>query len=711
MADREVTMPTTLRSLIRFRLMRFPRWMRWSTVVLLFAGLAAGSYYQLALQPQSRKLQRIAELWSDFDRVAKSGSDAELATILDELIGLNPDDALAVRRRIALDTGSADESDAMMPLLTLPRQLRAGRWPEAEREAGKRLAHEPNDWLARCTMAKAALLRGDRPKALREVEQLPHPNNAASRITPASLLFAFELFRELDREPVALREFVRDAIVDSVRSSAAASFPIAVKVQLVECYLEGFEIQADRVQPNGLNRGVIAVGKLIDLSLDDPTCDVASILKLGLCCNRLVPGFAILRREGQITAEQYPTIASEQERRTKRAWETLITLDPKAAPAYHGLALWALRTHDASATWQHLTQGLERCGDNPQLLALYSLVLRADDQAAAALDRLLRAVENDPKTIALWMLIAETAEAAGRRDVALEACGKARLLDPKNPWIIRTEAKIHIDAGGGYTHTGIQLLNLLGDALVSDSQAARLYVRGLSEAGLDSLIEGFLNRVETASRKQHSPHLIAEALRGMSDSRFQPTLTDLASQMAKRLLDQYPGDLELQMVRALSLYRSTEQGDPRWNETKTSEALRAFEQLQSHAPDNLEIAATLAWMRLKGKNEPGQARRDAAKLIDASEQDYPLTAWQWYVLGATHLANNQLDAAIRALEKARRHSGTTAGVSIHLALAYHRQGKNELARTNLERAQALPRTTQDQADYLDACAILQREKL
>ena len=705
-------MPTALRTWFRFRLMRFPHWMRWSAVVLLVVGLAAGSYYQLKLRPQSRKQQRIAELWSDFDRTAKSGGDAELATILDELIALNPDDTLAARRRMALDSGSADESDAVMPLLTLPSHLRAGRWTEAAREARKRLTHEPNDWLARCTMAKAALLRGDRPSALREVEQLPNPNNIACRVTPASLLFAFDLFRELDRDPEVLREFVRDAIVDSARSSAAASFPVAVKVQLVECYLEGFEIKADRMQPNGLNRGVIAVGRLIDSSLDDSTCDATSIHKLGLCCNRLIPAFAQLRREGQITAEQYPTVAGEQERRTKRAWEALIARDPKVAPAYHGLALAALRSHDVPATWQHLTQGLERCGDDPQLLALYSLVLRADDQAAAALDRLVQAVENDPKNVALWLLIAETAESTGRRDVALEACTKARTLDPKNPWIIRTEAKIHIDAGGAHTHTGIQLLNvLLGDELTSDPQAARLYVRGLGEAGLESLVEEFLNRVEVSSRKQPSPHLIAEALRGISDSRFQPTLADLASSTARRLLDQFPYDLELQTVRALCLYRSAEQGEPRWNETKTSEALRAFEQLQSHAPENLEIAATLAWIRLKGKHEPGQARRDLARLTDAAEQGHPLTAWQWQVLGATRLANDQLDASIRALEKARRQTGTTAGVYIHLALAYHRQGKKESARTNLERARALPRTPQDQADYLDACAILQREKL
>ena len=51
----------------------------------------------------------------------------------------------------------------------------------------KRLAHEPNDWLARCTMAKAALLKGDRASALREVEQLPNPNNTACRVTPAEL--------------------------------------------------------------------------------------------------------------------------------------------------------------------------------------------------------------------------------------------------------------------------------------------------------------------------------------------------------------------------------------------------------------------------------------------------------------------------------------------------------------------------------------------
>ena len=87
-----------------------------------------------------------------------------------------------------------------------------------------------------------------------------------------------------------------------------------------------------------------------------------------------------------------------------------------------------------------------------------------------------------------------------------------------------------------------------------------------------------------------------------------------------------------------------------------------------------------------------------------------MSAWQWQVLGATLLANDQLDGAIRALEKAGRMSKTSAGSRIHLALAYHGQGRKAEARATLELARGLPRTAQEQADYLDAFAILQREK-
>ena len=684
--------------------------MRWAALALVVVGLAVGSYYQFEVRPAARQRQRISELWIEFDRAAKSGADADLHAALDEILKLNPGDPLALKRKESLDTGSAAEDDPVMPLLTLPKHLQAGRWPEAEREAAKRLAHQPKDWLARCTMAKAALLRGDRPAALREVERLPDPKDGAGNVTPASLLFAFDLDRELGRDPAPLRQFVREAVVESARTTAAESFPVAVKVQIVECYLEGFEPKGDRPQPNGLSRAVIAIGRLIDLALDDPALETAAIAKLGLCCNRLVAAFALLRQEDQITAQQYPTIAKDHEARTNRAWQALIARDPKSAAAYHGLAIAALRIDDVPAARQFVIRGLEASGDNPQLLALYSLLLRSGDQLEPALIRLLQAADKAGTSVPLWLLVAETAEAAGRRDVALEACAKARALEPKNPWVIRTEARIYIEAGGTHAHTGIQLLAVLGEALATDPLAARLYVRGLNEAGLDPLIEDFLKKVEAASAARGSPILIAQALRGISDGRYRPAIGDLAIRFAKTWLDRYPGDVELLSAQALAYFKAAEEGDPRWGEINTGGALRGFELLRNRAPDNADVVAALAWVRLKGKKEPAQALRDAAPLAAAAEQGQALTAWQWQVLGAAQLANAKYDSAVQSLEKARRLSKTSAGVCIHLAWAYHGQGKKDRASAALELARTLPRSNQEHADYLEVLAILQREK-
>lgn len=705
-----VSLPLVRPSRIRNFARRFPVWMRLAAAALLAVGSSAAGYYQFKLRPEARNRQRTSELWSNFDRAAKSGDDAELHAALDEILKLNPDDALAAQRKRSLESGSADNGDPVMPLLTLPKHLKAGRWPEAEREAAKRLIHQPKDWLARCTMAKAALLRGDRPAALAEVDRLPDPKDGGGNVTPASLLFAFDLHRELDRDPSPLRRFVREAVVESARSSASEAFPSSVKVQMVECYLEGFEPKTDRSQPSGLSRAVLAIGRLIDWSLDDPALDAWAILKLGASCNRLVPAFALLRRENQITAEQYPTIAAEHEARTKRAWAALLERDAKATAAYHGLATAAVRADDVAEARRQVERGLESCGDQPQLLALYSLLLRSDDDLMPAVGRLQNAAEKQPNNTALWLLVAETAEAAGRRDIALEACGKARIAEPKNPWALRTEARIYIESGGEHAHTGIRLLSQLGDALPGDPLAARLYVRGLIEAGLDPLIGAFIAKVEAASAEQGSPKAIGQALRGIAESRFTPALADLAIRASQALLNRFPGDSELLSAQALVYFKSAEQGEPRWNETATAGALRGFGQLQNKEPDNLEIAAALAWIRLKGKKEPGHALRNAAPLSSAPEQGLPLTAWQWQVLGATQLANGQRDAAIRSLEKARRLSKTMAGVQIHLALAYHAQGRKEQAHAAFELARSLPRSPQEQADYLDAFAILQREK-
>ena len=689
---------------------RFPWWIHISTVVLMAVGSATGAYYLFHVRPEAQKQQRISEQWANFDRAARTGSEADLDKALVEILRLNPDDSLARQRKATLESGSADESDSVMPLLTLPKHLRAGRWPEAEREAGKRLAHQPKDWLARCTVAKAGLLRGDRAAAARDLDKLPDPKDPFANVTPASLLFAFDLFRELDRAATALRGFVREVVVETARTPAAESFPAAVKVQLVECYLEGFEPKTDRPQPSGLSRAVLPVGKLVELALADPALDAPIASKLGLACNRLVSAFALLRRENQITADQYATIAQDHEARTSKVWQALIAHDPKAAQAYHGLATAALRADDVPSARQHVIRGLEACGDDAALLAIYSLLLRADDQLLPALARLLQAVERDPKNVSLWLLTAETAEVAGRRDVALEACRKARNLEPKNSWVLRTEARMNIEAGGTFAHTGVQLLAELGEALPGDPLAARLYVRGLNEAGLGILIADFLVKVEAAGAKAKSAAPIAQALRGLCDSRYDAALAELAQRTARAHLDRFPGDVELISVQALMHFQSAERGEPRWSILETGGAIRAFEELQNRAPDRLEIAAALAWTRLKGKKEPAAALRDAATLSAAAERGEPLSAWQWQVLGATLLANDRRDIAIRALEKSGRMSKTSAGSRIHLALAYHKQGRKVEARATLELARALPRTAQEQADYLDAFAILQREK-
>ena len=689
---------------------RFPIWMRLLAGALLVAGLAVGAYYQFKLRPEARQRQRTSELWVGFDRAAKAGDEEELLETLDELLQLNPGDALAIQRKRALETGSADESDTAMPGLTLPKHLKAGRWPEAEREAAKRLVHQPKDWLARCTLAKAALLRGDRPNAGAEIDRLPDPKDSAASITPASLLFAFDLFRELDRDAAHLRQFVRDVVIESARASAADGFPTAFKAQLVECYLEGFEPTSDRPQPSGLSRGILAIGRHIDSSLADPALETATLMKLGLSCNRLAPAFALLRREGQITGEQYPTIAAEHDARSTRVWQAAVARDPKAAPAYHGLAITALRANDGAEARRQVVLGLEACGDHPQLLALYSLLLRTDEDIAPLLNRLSKAAELDPKNVSLWLLVAETAEAAGRRDLALDACAKARAVDAKNPWALRTEARIYIESGGAHTQTGIERLAALGEALPGDPLAARLYVRGLTEAGLDPPLEAFLDRVEAASAKQGSSKAIGQALRGIADGPFRPALAELAIRKSKGQLERYTGDAELLTVQALAYFQSAERAEPRWADSATNGAVRCFEQLQGKAPDNLDVAASLAWARLKGKREPLQAQRDAAPLVAAAEQGQPMTAFQWQVLGAVHLANDRRDDAIRDLEKARRVSKTSAGVHVHLALAYHAQGRKEESRAALELARSLPRSPQEQADYLDAFAILQREK-
>jgi predicted Zn-dependent protease len=688
----------------------FPRWMLWavglSTAVLVVSGAGVFTWKVL----KNRRQNAINEQWERFERALRTGADEEeLQAAVAGVLALDPANDRAKRYEQALETGEGDKSDSAVCVLTMFQHLRKGALPEAAREARKRLAIEPNDWLARCVVAQAALAAGDRAAATAELDRLPDPKKVPP--SPGAMRFAYDLYLRTGRDPTVFRRFVGDAVVDVLGSVSLEKHNAATKLQFLECYLLGFQGGQEKKLEERLALGATPAGKLADQAFQQASeaNDEGQLVALGHVCNRLTEALALLLRDKQITPEQHAGLTHEYEQRVGRVWAAVRERFPKQPAAYHVLALWHTRGGRPTEARDVVVTGLKECGDNSQLLALYSQMLIREDKAADATAMLFAAAAKEPDNFILWLLTAETANAANRRDIALEACKRARKAAPNHPIALRTEAAIYLSVGR--PNEAVQLLSQLGDDfLLAEPRLARAYVRSLVAAGLNVTAPQFLAAAEAAAFKADNPFPAVSAVSGLFDARYDETLSKLGGEVVQRLSARWPSDHGVLAVRALLLEQAAEYAHPRWEPGRVREAVFALERVKAGQSDDRDLAALLAWVRLKGANDPAAALRDAAPLAAAQDRGEPLVGLQSAVLGAVYVANKRPDDAVKVLELARKSGVATATGSIHLALAYHALGQAEKARAALDDARTRPMSDQDTADFASAQATILREK-
>jgi hypothetical protein len=257
----------------------------------------------------------------------------------------------------------------------------------------------------------------------------------------------------------------------------------------------------------------------------------------------------------------------------------------------------------------------------------------------------------------------------------------------------------------------VQLLQKLGEpALLADSKLGAAYTRSLAAAGLGVHIPDFLTKAEAAAIKAGSPATVLGGLTGVAVGPYDPDTNKLAADMLDRLASRWPSDTEVMKVRAALLRKAAEDAEPRWETGRVQAAVAALERVRATDAQNVDVAAALAWVRLKGANNPAEAVRDAAPIAAAADRGDPVPATHLTVLGAVQLANKQADTAIRTLEQGRKSGAGSASGSIHLSLAYHAAGRPDDARAMLADARNRPMTPQDATDFAAAQATVLREK-
>ncbi len=691
-----------------------PLWLRASFALAVVLGGVGGSYYLAVLRPEQKRKLAITQAWFQFDAAAAVGHEPVALESIATVLELDPGNETALRRKAGIESGNADPADAGMGVLTVRGNLRANRLPEAERESTKRLTHDPHDWVSHCARSTAAFARGDREAAVRFVNEIPAPDHPRTRPDAGGLLTAFRLFREAGRDATPLRVFVRNIFVKDLGSPADLAAPAPFKLQRIECYTEGFDADPERPPEAGLVSRWAAVSALADRAADESldAGDVATLAGLGRVGARLSAELFAFRRAGQVTEDQYPALRKELDDRATKVWTAVLERDPTNPDAYHGLALLKWRAGDYAAARDFVTRGLAACGDDPQLYAMMATMLRAEDRPQDASAAIWKVAERNPDKLVWWILAAEASVAARRRDLAIAACERGRRVSPGNPWLVRTEAGLHLEAGDA--HKSLELLNSLGEpAVLSEPAAARMYAHALTASGLGVLVDDFLTKAEKPAQEEGSkvgsPRTAAAAFRGVLDSEPSADRAAAVADRAGKLLAKWVDHPDLLRVRADALAHVAEVGEPRWQPVRVAAAVKAYELARAKRYADLGSAAALARLRLKAERRPDLALKDIAP-VRGSEPVEPVPVDALEVLGAV-LAANDLDAeAIRVLDKVRRTGRASAGGLAVLALTYHKQGNRAAAEDALKAAGELPLTPRDRPDYLLAARTIRQEK-
>ena len=693
---------------VRIWVVRQPRIVHISFLILVLGGLAFGAYYYFHTRAAQQTANRVLDQWQRFEKASQDNSESEMLAALDEIIRLTPSDSVAFTRRRALETGEADATDDYMLMLNTKRMSIAGNWQAADREAGKYLARNPNDWFARCIRAKAALLRGDRDAADKELALLPKPED--SQISAIGLLSAYEMFRMTGRSPEHLQQFLQNDVIDFLGSAPAQRYTLKYKLALFQCYLIAFERFGPI--PAKLSQGWAGVMRLSATAIAEaPEAETATLVDLGLLFNQLHDKLIAMRQSGLITDDkQFRSNQDAHEERTRKVWQLVLDREPSNIQACLGMAQVHFRANQHPESMALVQRGLQSDPLNFELLELYTnLQFRADNKVDAAI-KVRAAAEvkkDDPR---LWLLAAESAKAAGYRGEAIYDCEMAKKFAPNSPDVLFTLAKYNIEADDW--HAALQSLNIIGvPALLQSPLTTESYVLCLRQTGLSQSVPEFLDKAYETSRKTGAPNIVAAALRGVCEGgKFNPTLLAHADKIGQDAAKIWPTDPAVLAAHAYILYRMAEWGDPPWNSIAVDAALRVLDRAKGAAPGKTSVASQLIWLRLNAKRQPNLVPELAAPILAAAKNGDPLTVFDLDALGAALIVGGKLDDAVQVLETARTAHREYTGVRIRLALAYNGQGKKEEARMELESAREMTQSPQDKIDFRAALETINREK-
>jgi len=662
----------------------------------LVAGI--GLFIVFSYRAKERVNGEITAEWKKYDGFANKLDTEGMKSCLDRLDGLKPGDPLVTSRRKALENGEGDPTDGRMVSYWMNRHWTEKRFDAAAREAAKMTVINKEDWLARCILADQALQAKKKPEALAHLDALPSPLVAKPPVTPGLVAYSLALFRHTEKDDSSLRQYRVTRIVPVLRFPDLRKEDPRLALQILDSYANAFE---DLQKFPELTKYLYDALNVAEFIVDDPKMDTQSLIGLGKIQFRLLAITDYLITKETITAETAKAPVEKLLEAQMLLWAKVREQNPAVPEGYIGPAFVENRRGQARKSLEWLDQGARATNDNLEMLRVQQLFLQQIDPKAAFV-KLGEAVDRNPKSEAVWRMVADTAMKSQREDLALIASREARKLAPNERWAAVLQAQLCLDREK-FGEAKEALANLK-HLIMKDPEVTGLHARYLCQSGLRSEVGPFLEQLadETPSIAVATP-----AMRACLNAGHTVLVSEAAQKIDERF-QKYDHDLNMILGDCYLTMAAPTADSPKWNIERARLALNALNRVQQEKPDVLALANNISWLYLKAFGAVDEADR-TAEVLRKAERDGRLSESMMGTLGMVELAKGRYDEARKLLERSIA-KGATAGKCAELAIAFYHLNNRDQARACLDRGSGLQPNPGETLELLKAQALLDGKK-
>jgi tetratricopeptide (TPR) repeat protein len=676
-------------------------------VVLAFLAVAscAGGTFVVIRKMAGREQAAIMAEWDKYKVAARGADEKELLAILDTILAKDPENRDALTRKAAIESGEGDPADPGTLALVLRLHLKNSRKAEAVREAKKLYSVEPKDWIANCILGQDAIDRKDEQAIQKHLAVVEDPATGSHDL--GGLLFALELHKQAGKDATILRTFTVNKVIPNLKNANLATMHAAGRVQILVCFIDSCLSIADSSVPNLLEYWSWST-RLADGILDDAReAKNAQILsQLGTLQPPLGGVLARFQKLNVMSEAKAKQEMKGVEDRARRIWQAIRVVDPKNPQGYVGEAYALLRAGDPDGAIAQLKAGVAAAGEwNMPLLIAATAWAKAAKQAEPFLPQLLELAKKHPDNVTLWHLVAETAEAANRRDIAIDAVQRAREKAPTDAWLLWAEARMWLDAD--MPDKALELLQMIPEKnRVGNPAVVRAYTRALAAAGDDKLIPEVAKAAFNEGDKSNDASLALAPALGLLDCPPAKARAEMAKEFADRVHVRWPTSLDAVRAQAQACVQLAE--EDKWSEVRVQAAIDTLNKLKSRDPTDVWAPAMLAWVRYQGKQSVEHAWNELTPVLPR-EADSTLSADVLEAIGTLYFAREKYDTAAHVLTRAAATARQPAGPLVTLARAQYKQGDVRTARETLRRVATYPQSDRVRDEYLKAAALIFKE--